>query len=147
MEFCSFLFATDICSNESTKTFYYEESLTRQKIKQLYWSSFITRMNIADEKKFINIWQTDINDEIFIKTVKSTLLIMNHVSCVLSIEKKKTFHLTWISSLFQKRNIDCVYLLQSRLMKTLIIIKNNLIEWMKARVLFNLEAKNVTKFL
>ena len=104
-------------------------------------------MNIASEKKFIDVWQTDINDEIFIEIMKSTLLIVSHVSCVLSIEKKKTFHFTWISGLFQKININCVYLFQSKLMKALVVIKDDLIEWIKARVLFNLRAETVTKFL
>ena len=79
--------------------------------------------------------------------MKSTSLIVNHVSCMLSIEKKKAFHFTWISSLFQKINIDCVHLLQSKLMKTLVVIRNDLIEWMKTRVLFNLKTKTVAKFL
>ena len=57
------------------------------------------------------------------------------------------FHLTWISSLFQKISIDCVYLFQSRLMKTLVMIKNNLTEWMKTCVLFNLKMETVAKFL
>ena len=51
----------------------------------------MTRMNIADEKKFIDVWQTNIDDEIFIETVKSMSLIVNYVNCVLSIEKKKRF--------------------------------------------------------
>ena len=61
--------------------------------------------------------------------------------------KEKTFHFIWISSLFQKINIDCVHLSQSKLMKALVVIKNDLIEWMKIRVLFNLKAKIVAKFL
>ena len=51
----------------------------------------MTRMNIADEKKFIDVWRTNIDDEIFIEIVKSTSLIVSHVNCVLSIEKKKRF--------------------------------------------------------
>ena len=54
----------------------------------------MTRMNIANEKKFIDVWRTDIDDEIFIKIMKSTSLTVSHVSCVLSIEKKNAlFHL------------------------------------------------------
>ena len=120
--------------------------MTRQRIKQSYWNSFMTRMNIASAKKLIDVWRINIDDEIFIKIVKNTSLTVNHVSCVLSIEKK-TFHLIWISNLFQKMNIDCVYLSQSRLIKTLVIIKNDLIKWMKTCVLFNLRAETVAKFL
>ena len=61
--------------------------------------------------------------------------------------EKKTFHLTWISSLFQKINIDYVHLPQSKLMKALVIIKNDLTEWMKTRALFNLRTETVAKFL
>ena len=61
--------------------------------------------------------------------------------------EKKTLYLIWISNLFQKINIDCVHLSQSRLMKTFIIIKNDLTEWMKTRALFNLKTKTVAKFL
>ena len=49
------------------------------------------RMNIANEKKFIDVERTDIDDKIFIKIVKSTSLIVSHVSCMFSIEKKKRF--------------------------------------------------------
>ena len=49
--------------------------------------------------------------------------------------------------MFQKINIDCVHLFQSKLIKTFVVIKNDLIEWMKIRVLFNLKTKTVAKFL
>ena len=61
--------------------------------------------------------------------------------------KEKALHLIWISSLFQKININCVYLFQSRLMKTFVMIRNDLIEWMKTRILFDLRAETVAKFL
>ena len=75
--------------------------------------------------------------------------VVNCKSCQLRAlnREKKTLHFIWISNLFQKINIDCVHLSQSRLMKILIVIENDLIEWMKTRVLFNLKAKNVAKFL
>ena len=46
-----------------------------------------------------------------------------------------------------EKNIDGVHLSQSRLIKTLIIIENNLTEWMKTCILFNLKTKIVAKFL
>ena len=75
--------------------------------------------------------------------------VVNCESCQLRAfnREEKTLHLIWILSLFQKINIDCVHLSQSRLMKTLVVIKNNLTEWMKTRVLFNLKVKTVAKFL
>ena len=75
--------------------------------------------------------------------------VVNCESCQLRAlnREKKTLHLIWISSLFQKINIDCVHLFQSRLMKTFVVIKNDLTEWMKTRVLFNLRAKTIAKFL
>ena len=75
--------------------------------------------------------------------------VVNCESCQLRAlnREKKTFHLIWISNLFQKINIDCVHLSQSRLMKALVVIRNDLTEWMKTRVLFNLKTKTVAKFL
>ena len=60
-------------------------------------------MNIANEKEFIDVWQTDIDDEIFIEIVKSTSLTVSHINCVLSIEKKSvSFHLNFESVLKNK---------------------------------------------
>ena len=75
--------------------------------------------------------------------------VVNCESCQLRAlnREKKTLHLIWISGLFQKINIDCVYLSQSRLMKAFVVIRNDLTEWMKTRALFNLKAKTVAKFL
>ena len=61
--------------------------------------------------------------------------------------KEKALHFTEISNLFQKINIDCVHLSQSKLMKIFVVIKNNLIKWIKIRALFNLRTKTVAKFL
>ena len=61
--------------------------------------------------------------------------------------EEKALHFIWISSLFQKINIDCVHLSQSRLMKALVVIRNDLTEWVKARALLNLKAETVAKFL
>ena len=75
--------------------------------------------------------------------------VVNYESCQLRAfnREKKTLHFIWISNLFQKINIDCVHLSQSRLMKALVVIRNDLTEWMKTRVLFNLKTKTVAKFL
>ena len=56
--------------------------------------------------------------------------VVNCESCQLHAfnRRKKTLHFTWISSLFQKINIDCVHLFQSRLMKAFIVIRNDLTE-------------------
>ena len=107
----------------------------------------MTRMNIASEKKFIDVWQINIDDEIFIEIIKSTSF--NYESCQLRAfnRKEKTFHLIWISDLFQKINIDCVHLSQLRLIKTFVIMKNELNEWMKILVLLNFRAETVAKFL
>ena len=75
--------------------------------------------------------------------------VANYESCQLRVlnQEKKALHFIWISSLFQKIDIDCVHLFQSRLMKALVVIRNDLTEWMKTRVLFNLKTKTVAKFL
>ena len=61
--------------------------------------------------------------------------------------EEKALHFIWISSLFQKMNIDCVHLFQSKLIKALVMIKNDLTEWVKIYTLFNLRTKTVAKFL
>ena len=75
--------------------------------------------------------------------------VVNYKSCQLRAlnREKKALHLIWISNLFQKIIIDCVHLPQSELMKTLVVIRNDLTEWMKTRALFNLKTKTVAKFL
>ena len=75
--------------------------------------------------------------------------VVNCESCQLRAlnREEKALHFIWISNLFQKINIDCVHLPQSRLMKALVVIRNDLTEWMKTRVLFNLKTKTVAKFL
>ena len=103
-------------------------------------------MNIVNEKKFIDVWRTDIDDKIFIKIVKSTSLTMNHVSCVFSIEKKSaSFHLN-----FEFVSEDKYWLCSSVSVETdedIRYDKNDLTEWMKIRALFNLRTKIVAKFL
>ena len=75
--------------------------------------------------------------------------VVNCESCQLRVlnREKKALHLIWTSNLFQKINIDSVHLFQSKLMKTLIMIKNDLTEWMKIHVIFNLRTETVAKFL
>ena len=75
--------------------------------------------------------------------------VVNCESCQLRVfnREKKTLHFIWISNLFQKINIDCVHLFQSKPMKALVVIKNDLTEWMKVHILFNLKAKTIAKFL
>ena len=75
--------------------------------------------------------------------------VVNYESCQLRAlnREEKTLHFIWISNLFQKIDIDCVHLFQSRLMKALVVIRNDLTEWMKTRALFNLRAETVAKFL
>ena len=51
--------------------------------------------------------------------------VVNCESCQLRAlnRKNKRLHFIWISSLFQKINIDCVHLFQSKLMKVFVMIK------------------------
>ena len=75
--------------------------------------------------------------------------VINRETCSLRAlnRKEKAFHFTWILNLFEKINIDCIHLFQSKLIRTFIMIKNDLIEWIKTRVLFNIKTKTVAKFL
>ena len=75
--------------------------------------------------------------------------VVNYESYQLHVlnRKNQAFHFTWISSLFQKIDIDCVHLSQLELMKAFIMIRKNLTDCIKTRTLFNLRAKTVEKFL
>ena len=75
--------------------------------------------------------------------------VVNCESCQLRAlnREEKALHFIWISSLFQKINIDYVHLFQSKLMKTFVVIENDLIEWVKIRALFNFKMKTIAKFL
>ena len=75
--------------------------------------------------------------------------VVNCESCQLRAlnREEKMLHFIWISNLFQKIDIDCIHLFYSRLMKILVVIKNDLTEWVKTCVLFNLKAEIVAKFL
>ena len=56
--------------------------------------------------------------------------VVNCESCQLRAlnREEKAFHFIWISNLFQKININCVHLFQSRLMKAFDVIKDDLTE-------------------
>ena len=58
------------------------------KINKKFWNKCMTKTNIKVEKIFIDAWQTNINDAIYIKIVKDILLIVIFVS-VKSLIKKK----------------------------------------------------------
>ena len=61
--------------------------------------------------------------------------------------KKKTLHFTWMSTFFKKIGINCVHMSASEVMKTIMIIWDDLIEWMKARALFNFKIDTIVKFI
>ena len=61
--------------------------------------------------------------------------------------KKKALHFTWISTSFKKININCVHMFASKTMKTMMIIRNDLIEWVKTRALFNFKIDTIVKFI
>ena len=61
--------------------------------------------------------------------------------------KKKTLHFTWMSASFKKIDINCVHMSASEIMKTMMIVRNDLTEWMKARALFNLKIDTIVKFI
>ena len=61
--------------------------------------------------------------------------------------KKETLHFTWVLASFKKIDIDCVHMSASKIMKMMMIVRNNLIEWMKTRALFNLKVNTIVKFI
>ena len=61
--------------------------------------------------------------------------------------KKKALHFTWMSTFFKKINIDCVHMSASEAMKTMMIVRDDLTEWMKTRALFNFKIDTIVKFI
>ena len=61
--------------------------------------------------------------------------------------KKKTLHFTWMLTFFKKIDINCVHMLASKIIKTMMIIQNDLTEWMKVRALFNFKINTIVKFI
>ena len=80
----------------------------------------MTKMNIKIKKTFIDAWQTNIDDAIYIKIIKDMLLTVTFVNVKNSI--KKTLHFIWISTFFKKININCVHMSASKIIKIMIII-------------------------
>ena len=61
--------------------------------------------------------------------------------------KKKALHFIWMSTSFKKIDINCVHISASETMKMMMIVRNDLIEWMKTRALFNLKTDTIVKFI
>ena len=62
-------------------------------------------------------------------------------------KKKEILHFTWMSTSFKKIDINCVHMLTSEVIKMMMIIWNDLIEWMKIRALFNFKINTIVKFI
>ena len=60
------------------------------------------KINIANKKKFINAWQININNAIYIKIVKSMSQVANNVNYMFSIKKKKRCTLFEFLNYFKK---------------------------------------------
>ena len=88
IEYCNFWFAISSCLNVRIKMYFLNESSMRLKINRKFWSNCMTKTNIKIEKIFIDVWQTNINDAIYIKIVKNMSLIVTFVN-VKSLTKKK----------------------------------------------------------
>ena len=63
------------------------------------------KMNIASAKKFIDAWQININDAIYIEIVKSMSQVANNVNYVLLIKKKKRCTLFKFSNRFKRSTL------------------------------------------
>ena len=52
-----------------------------------------------------------------------------------------------MSTSFKKIDINCVHMFSSEIMKTMMIARNDLTEWMKTRALFNFKIDTIAKFI
>ena len=127
--------------------YFLNKSSIKLKINRKFWSNCMTKMNIKIEKTFINMWQTSIDDAIYTKIVKDMSLIVTFVNVKNLIKKKKILHFTWMSTSFKKIDINYVHMFASKTMKTMIIVRNDLIEWIKTCVLFNFKIDTIVKFI
>ena len=118
----------------------------RSRINKRFWNNCMMKMNIKIEKTFIDAWQTNIDDAIYIKIMKNMSLTVTFVN-VKSLTKKKSLHFTWMLTSFKKIDINCVHIFASETMKAIIIIRDNLIKWMKIRALFNFKINTIVKFI
>ena len=89
IEHCNFWFAINSCLNVQIKMYFLNESLIRLKISRKFWSNCITKTNIKVKKIFIDAWQTNIDDAIYIKIVKNMSLTVTFVSVKSSTKRKK----------------------------------------------------------
>ena len=89
IERCNFWFAINSCLNMQTRMYFLNESSMKLKINKRFWSNCMTKTNIKVKKTFIDAWQTNIDDAIYIKIVKNMSLIVTSVSVKSSTEKKK----------------------------------------------------------
>ena len=62
-------------------------------------------------------------------------------------KKKKILHFTWMSTFFKKIDINCVHMSALKTIKMMMIIRNDLIEWMKTCALFNFKINTIVKFI
>ena len=126
--------------------YFLNESSMKLKINRKFWSNCMTKTSIKIEKTFIDAWQINIDDAIYTKVVKDMSLIVTFVN-VKNSTKKKTLHFIWVSTSFKKININCVHMFASKIIKMMIIVRNDLTEWMKTRVLFNFKINTIIKFI
>ena len=88
IERCSFWFAINSCLNVQIKMYFLNESSMKLKINKKFWNNCMTKANIKIKKTFIDAWQINIDDAIYIKIVKNMSLIVTFVN-VKSLTKKK----------------------------------------------------------
>ena len=62
-------------------------------------------------------------------------------------KKKETLHFTWMSASFKKIDINYEHMSASKVMKAMMIVWNDLIEWIKACALFNFKINTIVKFM
>ena len=97
IECCSFWFAINNCLNVRTRMYFLNKLSMRLKISRRFWSNCMTKINIRIEKTFIDAWQTNIDDAIYIKIVKDMSLVVTFVNVKSLTERKKhcILHKCW----------------------------------------------------
>ena len=89
IECYNFWFAINNCLNMQTRMYFLNKSSMKLKISRKFWNNCMIKTNIKIKKIFIDAWQTNINDAIYIKIIKDMSLIVTFVNVKNSTKRKK----------------------------------------------------------
>jgi hypothetical protein len=82
---------------------------------------------------------------IYTRMFKNTSKSVRNVKCEIQL-RKKTFHFIWMTFLWNKIEMNIVYMSSNKEKHYLIVVRDDFFEWAKTRVLFKAKAWRMTNF-